>query len=136
MVARGTVGAEADVALAGWAIAHAVAWHPREWRGHVRAALDEMRRVVRPGGRVVVIETLGTGVEKPTPPPHLLPFYDLLAREGFACESIRTDYRFDSPEEAVDLVRFFFGDRLADPLAAAGGVDLAECTGVWHMTLA
>lgn len=125
----------ADVALAGWAIAHAVAWHPDTWRDHVRAALAEMRRVVRPGGHVVVVETLGTGAEEPAPPPHLLPLYELLERGGFSRETIRTDYRFASPAEALELVGFFFGERLATPLAASLATTLPECTGVWHLSL-
>ena len=67
--------------------------------------------------------------------------YDLLvSREDhqgnlFSRVWIRTDYRFASLLEAVDMTRFFFGDELADRVASEGLVILPECTGIWWLTV-
>lgn len=123
--------AAADLAVSGWSICYTVVWHTERWRDELGKALAEMRRVLRPGGTIVIIETLGTGHETPHPPAELVDYYAYLARAGFESTSIRTDYRFESPEEAEQLARFFFGDALADRVARERMTVLPECTGVW-----
>ena len=93
-----------------------------------------MKRVLRPGGTVIIVETLGTGSEEPHPPTEALAaYYALLEREhGFSRIWIRTDYRFASLPEAEDLTRFFFDDDLADRVATEELVVLPECTGIWY----
>lgn len=95
--------------------------------------LAEMRRVLRPGGTAVILETLGTGRETPQPPtPALAELYAWLESEHeFTRQSLRTDYRFESLDEAEDIVRFFFGDELAAEVVANKWVKLPECTGLW-----
>ena len=44
---------------------------------------------------------------------------------------IRTDYRFASVQEAVELTRFFFGDELADRVRVEDWLVLPENTGIW-----
>ena len=121
----------ADLLVAGWTIGHTVSWYPDTWRGRVEAVLGEMERVARPDSRLAVIETLGTGCETPLPPEKLKPFFAVLRDHGFTCEVIRTDYRSASPDEAVRLVRFFFGDELAAAVAASGSIEVPECTSAW-----
>jgi len=121
----------ADLAIGGWSIS-AIPAAERAVQPGVGQALAEMGRVVRPGGWVIVIETLGTGWEAPHPPEFLLPYFDFLEARGFTRSWVRTDYRFHSWEEARDLTGFFFG---SDPLGALaerqGGIVLPECTGLW-----
>lgn len=123
----------ADLAAEGWSFAHAVGWHPDTWRAEVGAMLAEMRRVLRSGGTAVLLETLGTGHKRPAPPSEgLAALYRWLEQEhGFQSTWIRTDYYFGSPAEAETLTRFFFGDALADRVAAEQSVLLPECTGIW-----
>ena len=92
---------------------------------------DHRSASVPPGSADLIIETLGTGVESPAPPGRLIPYYDALTAAGFDATSIRTDYRFASVEEAESLARFFFGDTLADRVAAENLTTLPECTGLW-----
>lgn len=123
----------ADISIEGWSISHSTDWYPDRWRAEARRAIDEMLRVLKPGGVAVAIETLGTGFEEPTPPsPILAEYYDWLERDrGFTRTWCRTDYRFESVEEAESLARFFFGEELADRIARERLTELAECTGVW-----
>lgn len=125
--------ASADVVVAGWTFGHLTGWHPKDWREHVARVFAEMRRVARPGGAAIIVETLGTGGTEPKPPtPALGEYYAVLENEHrFERHAIRTDYRFESVEEAERLVRFFFGDELADRVVRERLVVLPECTGVW-----
>ena len=123
----------ADLALEGWSFAHVVGWHPRDWRARTDQMLAEMERVLKPGGTAVLIETMGTGKRQPrAPTAKLARLYDYWQREhGFAYRWIRTDYQFASPEEADELMRFFFGDELADACLDGETVVVPECSGIW-----
>jgi ubiquinone/menaquinone biosynthesis C-methylase UbiE len=123
--------ASADLVIGGWTICYAALWSKGNWEADLDAVLAEMSRVLRPGSSIAILETLGTGHETPHPPDELKPYFARLLELGFKQTWIRTDYRFASPEEAVELTRFFFGDALADRLAESGATDLPECTGVW-----
>lgn len=125
----------ADLAVEGWSFGHYAAWNPDAWREKLAVALGEMRRVLRPGGTAILIETLGTGYEQ----PHIVldglgALFAVLAWE-YGCQStwIRTDYEFESLDEAERLCRFFFGDALADRVRREGLVHLPECTGLWWL---
>lgn len=127
----------ANVVMAGWSLGHSVGWYPDTWRVEIGRVLAEMKRLLLPGGRLIVFETLGTGSENPNPPnPGLAAFYDWLENErGFESQWIRTDYQFESAEEAARLTRFFFGDELADRVLAQNLAILPECTGVWWLSV-
>ncbi len=129
--------ATADLALAGWSLGHFVGWHPDDWKRQIGQALAEMKRVLRPGGTIILIETLGTGHETPAPPHEGLAAYYrwLEAEQGFAAAWIRTDYRFASVDEAVSLTQFFFGDELAGHVGRNHLTILPECTGIWWATV-
>lgn len=127
--------ASADLCIQGWSFGHCCGWYPDSWRVEIGKALAEMRRILRPGGTAIILETLGTGRETPQPPtPDLAAYYAWLEGElGWSHTWIRTDYRFESLEEAERLTRFFFGDELAAQVIANQWVILPECTGVWWL---
>jgi ubiquinone/menaquinone biosynthesis C-methylase UbiE len=118
----------ADLAISGWSVCYLVDWSRGDWKPDVLKALSEMQRVLRPGGKIVLIETQGTGFETPHPPQHLLEYYEFLKEQGFESTWFRSDYEFDSAVEARELTEFFFGQELADQF---NGRILPECTGIW-----
>jgi ubiquinone/menaquinone biosynthesis C-methylase UbiE len=130
-------GQSADLAIAGWSLGHFVGWYGQSWPKEIGLALTEMKRVLRPGGTVVIIETLGTGRASPEPPTEgLAEYYRFLEKDwGFSRTWIRTDYSFESPDEAENLTRFFFGDELADHIRREQLEILPECTGIWWLTI-
>ncbi len=123
----------ADVAISGWSICYLVTWSSKTWRKEIDQALAEMKRVLRPGGQIILLETLGTGYQTPCPPEHLAGYYDYLRESGFASTWIRTDYRFSSLAEAEALIRFFFGEALAQKVVQEGWITVPECTGIWWL---
>lgn len=60
----------------------------------------------------------------------------MLAAQRFGATWIRTDYRFESLDEAERLTRFFFGGALADEVVRRKWITLPECTGLWWCELA
>jgi ubiquinone/menaquinone biosynthesis C-methylase UbiE len=123
--------AAADLMVAGWSVSYVATWHPDTRRAELESWLTESQRVLRSGGHIVLFESLGTGNELPQRLPHLLDFYDWLDDAGFQSTWIRTDYRFDTPALADELVGFFFGDEIREKIRRGPVTTLPECTGVW-----
>jgi len=123
----------ADFAIEGWAFLQIAVWHPQEWQSQLCLALDEMQRLVRPGGRLILIETLGTGESTPKVVAFFQEVYDFLEKErGFASFDIRTDYCFETKEQIQQVVVPLFGQQMLDRLVRTeAGWILPECTGLW-----
>jgi ubiquinone/menaquinone biosynthesis C-methylase UbiE len=121
----------ADLVVSGWSFSYLAVWNPESWRAELDQALAEMTRALKPGSFIVLFESLGTGNESPIELEHLRNFYPWLAESGFQKKWIRTDYRFESLDEAEYLSRFFFGDELGDKVRKNKWIVLPECTGVW-----
>jgi hypothetical protein len=122
----------ADVAVAGWAFGHMRYEHPDQWRDSVTSALSEMERALRPQGVTILIETLGTGVEKPKTSPELAEYLGWLEHVlGMTRMEIRTDYLFPDADAAARATSFFFGRAFADAVRRRGNRRIPECTGLW-----
>lgn len=129
-------GGSADLIVAGWSVCYLASVNVPDWERNLEQVIGEIKRVLRPGGTVILFETMGTGYEIPTPPEFLLPYYRKLTDAyGFSHRWIRTDYEFDDADQAERLTRFFFGDELADRVAADKLSRLPECAGVWWLKL-
>jgi len=61
-----------DILISGWAIGHFPTWSAENWTDQVINAINEMIRVVRKGGVLIIIETLSTGDHTPHPPTEAL----------------------------------------------------------------
>ncbi len=123
----------ADVITAGWAVGHLRTWHTDDWQTQIGRVLREMHRVVAPGGALVIIETLTTGSLTPQPPTaRLSEYYTWLEQMwGFRRQTIRTDYQFESVEDAIAKTEFFFGESMASAIRTHGWARVPEWTGVW-----
>lgn len=127
----------ADVVTAGWAFGHLVGWYPDAWQQHAGRAIAEMQRTAKPGGMLIIMETLGTGVLEPTPPhAGLAAYYAWLENEhGFVRTTVATDYDFGSVERAAELCSFFFGEEMAARVRANHWSRVPEWTGIWGKRL-
>ncbi len=123
----------ADLIVSGWSVSYVAVWNPQRWLDELEAWLSEARRLLRPGGHIILFESLGTGNEQPQRLPHLRDFYSWLDETGFQFKWIRTDYRFETPQIAADVAGFFFGEEMRHTIAAGRLTILPECTGVWWL---
>jgi ubiquinone/menaquinone biosynthesis C-methylase UbiE len=121
----------ADRIIAGWSFCYAAIDAGENWQLALEKALSEVTRVLRPGGLLILIESLGTGFTTPHTPDILQKYLDYLESHDFQSTWIRTDYCFKDPSEAVDLTRFFFGDQPMPTWHTDAGVIVPECTGIW-----
>ena len=51
----------ADLVISGWSIVYTVVWNRQTWQKELGRALAEMKRILCPGGTILILETLGTG---------------------------------------------------------------------------
>jgi ubiquinone/menaquinone biosynthesis C-methylase UbiE len=121
----------AEVVISGWSVSYLAVWGGKRWQKEVEKALREMERVLQEKGMIVLVETMGTGNEEPETPEQLRGYYDYLEKEGFNSKWIRTDWEFESLEEAVELMGFFFGEEMAARVEKEKWVRVPECTGIW-----
>lgn len=123
-----------DLIVSGWSICYLGNSDNPDWKEDIHQVMAEIKRVLRPGGSIIIFENFGTGSTVPDPPGFLRAYFDLLEKDyGMSHTWIRTDYQFDSLEEAERLSRFFFGDDLAQQVVREGWLQLPECAGVWWL---
>jgi ubiquinone/menaquinone biosynthesis C-methylase UbiE len=126
-----------DITLSGWSIGYFASPENPGWLRDVEQTLVEMKRILRPGGTIIILETLGTGREDPRAPTRELQAYYAYLEEdqGFERTWIRTDYRFASLEEAEQTIEFFFGAPLSRRVREEKLTVVPECTGIWWREL-
>ena len=124
-------GRSAGLVISGWSLCYLVVWEVQNWVASLEAGLHEIDRLLRDEGVIIIIETLGTGVENPEPPEKLLEYFQYLEQNGFQRSWLRTDYQFQNQEEAVELVQFFFGEEMLEKIVNEPQPVLPECTGIW-----
>lgn len=108
-------------------------WYKSTWRLELTKALSEMKRVLRGGGTIIILETLGTGFKTPQIMDSLANYFKFLDTMGFQSKWIRTDFKFESLTEAKALTSFFFGDKMSQEIIDGNPVILPECTGIWWL---
>lgn len=128
----GTLAEQADVVIEGWSFGH----RALDVEDPVVAA-DELVEAclaqLRPGGVLILIETLGSNVDAPVAPlPQLEVFYRALEqRHGLRRDVVATDFRFDSVAQAARAFGFFFGEEAVVGIGSRGDGVIPEYTGVW-----
>jgi ubiquinone/menaquinone biosynthesis C-methylase UbiE len=121
----------ADLVVSGWSVSYLAVWNQENGTAELDKWLAEMKRVLRSGGTILLFESLGTGNETPIRLEHVESTYQWMDSHGFENKWIRTDYKFESVDEAAELAGFFFGEEMADQIRKKESVILPECTGVW-----
>ena len=124
-----------DLVVSGWSVSYLAVWDQKNGGAELDKWRAEMERVLRKGGMIILFESLGTGNEAPIRLEHVESTYLWLDDNGFENKWIRTDYQFESVDEAIDLAGFFFGAEMADRIREDRLVILPECTGVWWLQL-
>ena len=124
-----------DLVIAGWSFCYAAIDAGEDWQASLEKALEEVSRVLRPCGKLILIESLGTGFTTPNTPSVLVDYLKYLGEHGFESTWIRTDYCFKTRDEAEDLTRFFFGEDPMPMWETESGVIVPECTGLWWKEL-
>lgn len=121
----------ADLVVSGWSVSYLAVWNQENGEAELDKWFTEMKRVLRKDGTILLFESLGTGNETPIRLEHVESTYQWLDAHGFQSKWIRTDYQFQSVDEAAEIAGFFFGPEMADRILKRGSVILPECTGVW-----
>ena len=123
----------ADLVVSGWSVAYLSVWYPETYREELATWLHEVKRVLKPGGHIILFESLTTGSETPIPLEHLKDYYPWLDEAGFQNKWIRTDFKFASVDEAAESLAFFFGEEMSKQIRDKGSTIVPECTGVWWL---
>ncbi|HTV25326.1 MAG TPA: class I SAM-dependent methyltransferase [Polyangiaceae bacterium] len=123
----------AEVVVAGWCLGHFCEWYGERWQGEIDGVLRRLWEALDAKGTLIVIETLGTGVDTAGPPnAELAAYYRFLESTwGMTREQLPTDYEFVSLEAALASIGFFFGPELAEQVRARGSARVPEWTGLW-----
>src|SRR6185436_14573600 len=93
----------ADLVVSGWSVSYLAVWNQEHQTSELDTLLSEMKRVLGRDGTIILFESLGTGNEEPIRLEHVESTYQWLEANGFQHKWIRTDYKFDSLEEAIEL---------------------------------
>ena len=121
----------ADLVVSGWSVSYLAVWNEQKQTSELDVWLHEMKRVLRKQGMIILLESLGTGNEEPIRLEHVESTYQWLDANGFQSKWIRTDYQFESVDDAAGLAGFFFGEAMAVQIREKRSNILPECTGVW-----
>ena len=120
-----------DIVLAGWSFCYAAIYVGDNWEAQLEKVLAQVYTILRPKGKLILVESLGTGVETPHAPDVLRDYLGYLDSHEFTSDWIRTDYCFKNAVEAESLTRFFFGENPMPMIQTDAGVIVPECTGLW-----
>ena len=122
-----------DLIIEGWSFLRAFSVAYPEWRTEFAAIVTEMKRILRPRGAVIFIETMGSLHIWEEVPDRTALLYDYFEKElGLKKTMIRTDFKFSTLDEAVDLGGFFFGDETGAEIRRIGELVVPEATALWH----
>jgi ubiquinone/menaquinone biosynthesis C-methylase UbiE len=122
-----------DLVIEGWSFLYYYSLSLSNWGDKIGSALMEMERILKLGGKIILIETLGTMETEPRVFDFAVPFYRYLEEEQkFKRINIRTDYKFNTIKDAEELITFFFGEDMGKLVYQRKDIIVPECTGLWY----
>ena len=117
--------------ISGWSVSYVATWNPDDWHEQADAWMHEAQHVLRPGGYTILFKSWEQEMKRLSDYRVSRDSTGWLAETEFMSRWIRTDYRFDSPEQAEQLAGFFFGEEMKTRIRNGPPITLPECTGVW-----
>ena len=128
---------KADVFIEGWSFGHTIIENENNVDACVNAILEDISAHLEGTGHIVIIESLGTFVSKPTVKREAIRvFFELLENTyGFKKQILSTDYRFSTFKEAAEVMGFFFGDDMKRSIVKSKLHIIPEFTGIWYSSL-
>jgi precorrin-6B methylase 2 len=125
---------KADIFIEGWSFGHTIVENGNNIAGITENILNKINRITAVDGEIILIETLGTHVNKPKiNNVELTEFYNLLEKEyGFKKSIVRTDYKFNDYREASQVIGFFFGEEMGNKVLKSKSKFVEEYTGIWR----
>ncbi len=114
-----------DYIVEGWSFGHLIS-EEVDYMYWIDKLVNDCKKIA---ANILIIETMGTLVSDPKPPTEKLEkFYSELRRNGFIEKIIRTDYRFESVDQAKYIIGAFFGKGMEEKIKE---VVVKEYTGIW-----
>ena len=125
---------KADFVIEGWSFGHAVNDIDCNIFSVTDNLVENCKSLLNKNGKIIIFETLGTNTKTPTAPTKALKtFYSYLEdKHKFKRVVIDTDYRFKTADEAVRVMGFFFGEKMAESLSKLNNNIVKEFTGMWY----
>lgn len=129
----GSLSDKLDFVIEGWSFGHTIFDNQDDVDSITKLLVESCERLVAENGALIFIETLGTNVDNPqdfTGP--LGDFYNQLEHaHGMQRKVVRTDYQFESVNEASRIMGFFFGSDMSVAVEKRGSTIIPEHTGIW-----
>jgi ubiquinone/menaquinone biosynthesis C-methylase UbiE len=100
--------------------------------GDPTPGIQELHRAVKVGGPLVIVENLGGDDFCALAPSDITGDVAFWAQHGFSLDVIETEFSFETREEALRLLTFYFGDVGSNPpirLSYRVGLFVAESCG-------
>ena len=116
-----------DIVIEGWSLYYCL-----EKTTNWNIIIDEMLRITKSNGYLIIIESLGAGCKEPNCTSDMLnSFYRFLDQKGFMHQWQRTDYKFKDCLDAALYANAFFTEELAIKCLKTNSNIFPECTGFW-----
>ncbi len=124
-----------DVFIEGWSLGHTADEYAETISDVCGRMVNRIKEIVKPGGDILIVESLGTHVEKAGIANKALnDFHTYLENEaGFERNELRTDYKFNSTADAARICGFFFGGNMGRDIMDKKLSVVREYTGVWYL---
>ena len=124
---------KADIFVEGWSFGHTVMENSGRLEETSEALVGNAKKLVKDGGRIILIESAGTNVDEPTFKNAVLDKFlkSLELKYNFKKKILRTDYSFPDFRDAARTMGFFFGPEMGGDIKRSRKSIIHEFTGIW-----